>query len=85
MHRLYGRPVWLTEYSLIDFTAAGPIYPTGAQQAAFVTASVRMLDALGFVQRYAWFALPAPSSGPSSGLFAPGPRETAAGVAFSRA
>ncbi len=84
VHRRYGRPVWLTEFALTDFTPDGPVYPTGAQQAAFVTASVRMLDALSFVQRYAWFALPAPSSGPSTGLFAPGPRPTAAGVAFER-
>jgi len=85
VHRRYGLPVWVTEYALTDFTPTGPVYPTGAQQAAFVTASVRMLDALGFVQRYAWFALPAPSSGPSTGLFAPGPVETAAGAAFARA
>jgi len=85
VHRRYDKPVWLTEYALIDFAAAGPIYPTGAEQAAFVTASVRMLDSLAFVQRYAWFALPAPSSGPSTGLYAPGPRATAAGLAFARA
>jgi hypothetical protein len=85
VHLRYDRPVWLTEYALIDFAAARPIYPTGAEQAAFVTASVRMLDSLGFVQRYAWFALPAPSSGPSTGLYAPGPRPTAAGLAFARA
>ena len=85
VYRRYGLPVWLTEYALTDFTPTGPIYPTGAQQAAFVTASVRMLDGLGFVRRYAWFALPAPSSGPSTGLFAPGPVETAVGAAFARA
>ena len=85
VHRRYDLPVWLTEYALTDFAPTGPIFPTGAEQAAFVTASVRMLDSLPFVQRYAWFALPAPSSGPSTGLYAPGPRETAAGVAFARA
>ena len=53
------------------------------EQAAFVTASVRMLDKLAFVKRYAWFALPAPSSGPSTGLYSPGPRATAAGLAFA--
>ena len=85
VHRRYKLPVWLTEYALIDFAPAGSVYPTGAQQAAFVTASVRMLDNLGFVLRYAWFALPAPRSGLSSGLYAPGPRATAAGLAFARA
>jgi hypothetical protein len=85
VHRLYDLPVWLTEYSLIDFAAAGPVYPSDAEQAAFVAASVRMLDSLSFVPRYAWFALPAPSSGPSTGLYSPGPRATLAGLAFARA
>lgn len=85
VHDRYGLPIWLTEYALIDFAPAGPIYPTDAEQAAFVTASVRMLDRLSFLRRYAWFALPAPSSGPSTGLFAPGPRATAVGLAFVRA
>jgi len=85
VHRRYDLPVWLTEYALIHFAPAGPIYPTSVQQAAFVTASVRMLDSLPFVQRYAWFALPAPSTGPSSGLYAPGARTTPAGLAFARA
>ncbi|MGA3351815.1 MAG: glycosyl hydrolase [Acidimicrobiales bacterium] len=84
VHRRYGLPVWLTEYALIDFAADGPIFPTGVEQAAFVTASARMLDSLAFVQRYAWFALPAPSSGPSTGLYAPGPRATVVGQAFAR-
>ena len=86
VHARYGLPVWLTEYALIHFTSAGgPVYPTNAQQAAFVTASVRMLDNLPFLRRYAWFALPAPSSGPSTGLYTPGPRITAVGLAFTRA
>lgn len=85
VHRRYDLPIWLTEYALIDFAVASPIYPTGAEQAAFVIASVRMLDSLTFVQRYAWFALPAASSGPSTGLYTPGPRATAVGLAFARA
>ena len=88
LRKVYGRynlPIWLTEYALIDFSPTGPIYPTSKAQAAFASASVKMLDSLGFVKRYAWFALPAPSSGPSSGLYAPGPRATSAGLAFARA
>jgi hypothetical protein len=85
VHRRYDLPIWLTEFALIDFTATGSRYPTAAGQAAFLTASVRMLDRLAFVKRYAWFALPAPGAGPSSGLYAPGPRATAAGLAFVRA
>jgi hypothetical protein len=85
VHRRYHLPVWLTEYSLIDFVPTGPRYPTPEQQAAFVTASVRMLDGLAFVVRFAWFALPAPSSGTSTGLYVPGPRPTPAGTAFAQA
>ncbi|MGD0874581.1 MAG: glycosyl hydrolase [Acidimicrobiales bacterium] len=85
VHRRYDLPVWLTEFALIDFSPAGPIYPTSAEQAAFVTAAVSMLDDLAFVKRYAWFALPAPSSGLSSGLYTPGPRATVVGRAFERA
>ena len=85
VHRRYELPVWLTEYALIDFSVTGPIYPPPVEQAAFVTASVRMLDNLAFVKRYAWFALAAPSSGPSTGLYSPGPSATAAGLAFARA
>ena len=70
---------------LIYFAPTRPIYPTSVQQVAFVTASVRMLDSLSFVKRYAWFALPAPNLGPSSGLYAPGARVTPAGLAFARA
>jgi hypothetical protein len=84
IHQRYSLPIWLTEYSLINFAPGGAIYPSGAQQAAFVTASARMLDSLSFVTRYAWFALPATGSHPGTGLYAPGAHPTAAGVAFAR-
>lgn len=84
IHRRYALPVWLTEYSLIDFTPSGSRYPSGAQQAEFVSASARMLDSLSFVARYAWFALPATGSHPSTGLYAPGARPSTAGNAFAR-
>ena len=53
----YHKPIWLTEYALINFSGR-PKYPTQTQQAAFVTASCGMLECLSFVERYAWFALP---------------------------
>jgi hypothetical protein len=84
VYQRYHKPIWLTEYALINFSG-GTSYPTGAQQAAFVTASTRMLDGLPYLQRYAWFALPAKDSGPSTGLFTSGPTATAAGVAFEAA
>jgi hypothetical protein len=80
----YHKPIWLTEYALIDF-AAGPRYPTGAQQAAFVTASTAMLRSLPYVERYAWFALGTGDTGDKTGLYRPGGAATPAGMAYRAA
>ncbi|NUV62121.1 glycosyl hydrolase [Streptomyces sp. CAI-85] len=57
VHDRYGKPVWLTEYGLIDFSQDPPRYPGAREQTDFVTASTRMLEGLDFVERYAWFTL----------------------------
>jgi len=80
----YHKPLWLTEFALTDFSH-GTHYPSDQQQAAFVTASAQMLTSLPYVQRYAWFALPASDSGPSTGLFRSGPDATVVGKAFESA
>ncbi|WP_405951205.1 sigma-70 family RNA polymerase sigma factor [Streptomyces prunicolor] len=80
----YHKPIWLTEYALIDFSQ-GTRFPTAQQQADFVTASTKALDGLSYVQRYAWFGLGADPSKPSSGLFTDGTTTTAAGRAFQSA
>jgi hypothetical protein len=80
----YHKPIWLTEYALINFSN-GTHYPSESAQAAFVTASTKMLDNLSFLQRYAWFALPAADDGPSTGLFTSGPKVTDVGKAFEAA
>ncbi|MEY9962682.1 RNA polymerase sigma factor (sigma-70 family) [Streptacidiphilus sp. MAP12-16] len=84
VHDRYHLPIWLTEYALIDFSH-GTRFPTGPQQAAFVTASTRMLSQLPYLQRYAWFALPASDTAPSTGLFRSGPVATEAGRAYEAA
>jgi hypothetical protein len=84
VYNRYHKPIWLTEYALIDF-ANGTSYPSQSQQAAFVTASAKMLGGLPYVQRYAWFGLPAADSGPSTGLFHSGPSVTGVGRAFEAA
>src|SRR5262249_54257128 len=76
----YHKPIWLTEYALINFSGT-PKYPTGAQQASFVTASTQMLDSLSYVERYAWFALPATADS-GTGLYTNGTTPTAAGTAY---
>jgi hypothetical protein len=85
VYNRYHLPIWLTEYALIDFSNGGSRFPTGAQQAAFVTASTKMLSGLSYVQRYAWFALPASDTAASTGLFRSGPVATDAGRAYEAA
>ncbi|MFE3164221.1 sigma-70 family RNA polymerase sigma factor [Streptomyces sp. NPDC059224] len=84
VYERYHKPIWLTEYALIDFSQ-GTRFPSAQQQADFVTASAKALDALPYVQRYAWFGLGADPSKPSSGLFTDGTTATAAGRAFRAA
>jgi len=87
IHARYKLPIWLTEFALIRF-AATVTFPTPRQQAAFVRAATSMLQRLSYVQRYAWFALPAttgPNGDGSAGLFRPGAVATAAGRAFEAA
>ena len=85
VYNRYHLPIWLTEYALTDYSNGGTRYPTDAQQAAFVTASTHMLDGLSYLQRYAWYGLPAADNAPSSGLFHSGAVATDAGSAFEAA
>ncbi|WP_443315870.1 glycosyl hydrolase [Streptomyces sp. 8N616] len=57
VHDRYHKPIWLTEYALIDFSGDAPRYPGKQEQTAFITSSTQMLESLDFVKRYAWFAL----------------------------
>jgi RNA polymerase sigma factor (sigma-70 family) len=84
VYNRYHKPIWLTEYALIDFSN-GTRFPTQAQQAAFCTASISMLGGLSFVQRYAWFALPADDAKDSTGLYRSGPTVTDVGRAYAAA
>lgn len=84
VHEKYGKPVWLTEYALTDFSQ-GVRLPSESEQAAFLSASTKMLDTLPYVRRYAWFGLPAADEGPSTGLYRSGAVETTVGRAFRTA
>jgi len=77
----YHKPIWLTEFALMRFGAT-TTFPSAQQQAAFVTAATTMLQHLSYVQRYAWFALPASAGDGSAGLFRSGAIATTAGRAF---
>ncbi|GIH27461.1 hypothetical protein Aph01nite_57710 [Acrocarpospora phusangensis] len=82
VHKRYGKPIWLTEYALIDFSDGNSTYASDAEQAAFLTASTRMLSTLPYVHRYAWFGLPATAGKPGSGLFHEDGTPTRSGEAF---
>ncbi|MEE1799062.1 glycoside hydrolase family protein [Streptomyces sp. NPDC101062] len=53
----YHKPIWLTEYALIDFSGSAPRYPSSQQQADFVRSSTAMLESQSYVERYSWFTL----------------------------
>ncbi|WP_446046313.1 glycosyl hydrolase [Streptomyces olivaceus] len=57
VHDRYKKPVWLTEYALIDFTTGTPRYPSQEEQTRFIEWSTEALGVLDFVKRYAWFPL----------------------------
>ncbi|MEU8382756.1 glycosyl hydrolase [Streptosporangium sp. NPDC048865] len=84
VYERYRKPIWLTEYALIDFSN-GVRFPTDEQQAAFVTASAKMLASLPYVQRHAWFGLSSSDTEPNSGLFRHNGVATPAGRAFQAA
>ena len=55
------------------------------QQAAFLAGATSMLRTLPYVQRYAWFALPATPADGSAGLFDAGGAATEVGRAYEAA
>jgi hypothetical protein len=83
-HDRYHLPIWLTEYALIDFSPGvqTPRHPAPAQQAAFITASTTMLDALPYLERYAWFALNDTGTQYRTGLYTEAGAATSLGVAY---
>jgi hypothetical protein len=84
VHARYKKPIWLTEYSLIDFSTSTPRFPTPDQLAAFARDSAAMLEASPAVERYAWFALPVENK-PGTGLYINGTTPNAAGIAYRAA
>ncbi|GAA4706122.1 sigma-70 family RNA polymerase sigma factor [Phytohabitans rumicis] len=84
VHERYGKPIWLTEFALIRFVDGRQVFATEKQQAAFLTAAATMLAALPYVERYAWFGLPATDKD-RSGLFRGATETTAVGRAFQAA
>jgi RNA polymerase sigma factor (sigma-70 family) len=84
VHKRYGKPIWVTEYGLMNFSGS-PKYPTGAQEAAFITATAKGMESRSYVERYAWFALPAVGDSADYGLYEDGDTPTEAGKAYRAA
>lgn len=82
VHDRYHKPIWLTEYGLIDFSQATPRYPSQQEETDFINSSTRMLDGLDYVERYAWFTLSTTTS--PTGLY-DGTTANAAGRAYREA
>lgn len=84
-YALWGKPIWITEFALTNFQHGSPVYPTEAEQAAFLTAATEMLATLPFVQRYAWYGLSAAgSSKGTTSLFDSAAVPTLVGEAYEK-
>ena len=71
-YALYHKPIWITEFSLINFSGKKPTYATPSQEAAFLTAATKMLRGLPYVQRYAWYTLTGKQAGGNTILYTHG-------------
>ncbi|TXL90061.1 RNA polymerase [Streptomyces sp. IB2014 016-6] len=82
VHDRYRKPIWLTEYALIDFAGGTPRYPGEQQQIDFVRSSTAMLESQSYVERYSWFTLSTETS--RTGLYN-GTIPNASGLAYREA
>ncbi|MEU4241149.1 sigma-70 family RNA polymerase sigma factor [Actinoplanes sp. NPDC026619] len=84
VHKRYGKPIWVTEYGLMNFSGS-PKYPSDAQKVTFIKGSTKGLQSRSYVERYAWFGLPAVGDSVDFGLYQDGDSPTAAGQAYKAA
>ncbi|WP_246039768.1 glycosyl hydrolase [Sulfitobacter sabulilitoris] len=85
VHAEYRRPIWVTEFALIDWSR--PAATTHARNAQFAQAAIVMMEQLPFVERHAWFAAnPYKWKGryPQINLVDDRLRPTAVGIAFDK-
>jgi uncharacterized protein YkwD len=81
VHKRYDRPIWITEFGLINFTGA-PRYPSAEQVTTFIGRARTSLEEAAYVERYAWFGLPAVGDSAEFGLYREDGTTTPAGVAY---
>ncbi|MGI5186049.1 glycosyl hydrolase [Dactylosporangium sp. CA-152071] len=80
----YRLPIWVTEYGLMNFSGT-PKFPNTAQITAFITATTTRMQATSYIERYAWFSLPAVGDSLPYGLYKDGTTATPAGQAYRAA
>jgi hypothetical protein len=58
IHRLYQRPIWITEFAIADWAAAGPekIRFTPDDVARFMREALPALERTPYIERFAWFS-----------------------------
>lgn len=86
VHQEYNRPIWVTEFALIDWSRPGRA--SYENNANFAKNAIQMMQGLPFVERHAWFAAnPYPWQGraPAINLIDNQLRETPVGLAFRQA
>jgi hypothetical protein len=84
VHKRYGKPIWVTEFGLINFSGS-PKYPAAAQLVTFIKGATKGMQTRSYVERYAWFGLPAAGDSVDFGLYRDGDSPTAAGEAYKAA
>jgi len=84
VHDRYNLPIWVTEYGLMNFSGT-PKFPSTAQITSFITNSTKQLQAAPYVERYAWFSLPAVGDSVDYGLYRDASTPTEAGKAYRAA
>jgi hypothetical protein len=81
VHDRYNLPIWVTEYGLINFSGT-PKYPNTQQITTFISATTTQMQATSYIERYAWFSLPAVGDSVDYGLYRDGSTPTAAGKVY---
>ncbi|MCU7725059.1 sigma-70 family RNA polymerase sigma factor [Actinoplanes sp. KI2] len=84
VHKRYGKPIWVTEFGLMNFSGS-PKYPSAAQLVTFIKGATKGMQSRSYVERYAWFGLPAVGDSAAFGLYRDGDSPTAAGEAYKAA
>jgi hypothetical protein len=84
VHKRYNKPVWVTEFGLMNFSGS-PKYPSASQLVTFIKGTTKGMQSRSYVERYAWFGLPAVGDSVDFGLYKDASTPTEAGKAYKAA